>query len=304
MELVGILLQTLVPGLHSPVTPTETPGEQGQSPTGEQDSHPLSSCSHQCPTAPSGGHGLLGAPQTAAAGLSPQCPPAQEKGCRAVPSLRLRQRHRPLPFQTSLTPPKVTLSLLQQELPGDIRRGQGARGGPQPHQPAPSTPGPPPGWHPRRHRTCPSAQPSLSPPEPTPAPHTAPAPHSQPAPRSPLWLLFCLCAPSLRLGPAGGSSKALPLLNPSIIDIVAEPPGAGGGWQRYYLHLSSFLSSPPALPRQPEKPRDQAGKSRLRLLSCSLAFGEGDQADPPAWLCPPQPCLCCPWASGTCVSHV
>lgn len=141
----------------------------------------------------------------------------------------------------------------------------------------------------------------LSPPQ----PHTQPQPsiHS-PSPCSTLWLLFCLCAPSLRLGPAGGSSKALPLLNPSIIDIAAEPPGAGGGWQRYYLHLSSFLSSPPALPRQPEKPRDQAGKSRLRLLSCSLAFGEGDQADPPAWLCPPQPCLSCPWASGTCVSHV
>lgn len=32
----------------------------------------------------------------------------------SMPRLRLQQRHRPLPFQTSLTPPKVTHSLLQQ----------------------------------------------------------------------------------------------------------------------------------------------------------------------------------------------
>lgn len=63
------------------------------------------------------------------------------------------------------------------------------------------------------------------------------------------------------------------------MDMVAEPPGAGG-WQRYYLHLSSF-PAPPLLPRQAEKPRDQALEKPPPALLLLLGV-RGDQQDPPA----------------------
>lgn len=134
----------------------------------------------------------------------------------------------------------------QAEPPGDAARGQGdparSRGTPSPRlgarQPcAARRPGPQgTGGAPRALQGHP-----CKPPAPQPC---SPEPRSPLGPRSTPRLALCLCTQSLRASPAVGSSKALPLLNSSIIDIVAEPPGAGG-WQRYYLHLSSFPSPPP-----------------------------------------------------------
>lgn len=135
---------------------------------------------------------MPGAPQTAASGLSPQRPPdsgGQGEGLprRAVPPppprLHLHQHDRPLPFQTSLTPPKVTLSLLQQasRAARGRRRGRGARGVPRAYSQPQSIPIPRPGWHPQGCRTCRLARLDPSPPPSPPRTHTCtPAPRSQP----------------------------------------------------------------------------------------------------------------------------
>lgn len=118
---------------------------------------------------------------------------------------------------------------------------------------------------------------------------------SAPHPGSTFSPPFCLSTQSLSTGLAGGSSKALPLLNPSIIDIVAEPQGPGG--VAAILSASVFIPRSPALPRQAEKPRDQAVESRLQLLSCSLAWGGGESNRPPSrtpcLTAVPSPRLCC-----------
>lgn len=263
--------------------------------------------SHQRPTDPAqrgraartSFHGCLEPPRRQPEGRPHNVPDVGGQGqgplrCAVPPPPpRLRQRHRPLPFQTSLTPPKVTLSLLQQgcqrSRPGDARRGTGCWQGTPTSRPGAEPPPYPDGagtqgdGGPAR-----LAQPDPPPPKPTPDPPSG----SPGEPRPPLGPRSRLSlgprARSLRAGPAGGSSKALPLLNPSIIDIVAEPPGAGGGcvcegrggWQRYYLHLSSFPVPPPFSGRL--KSREiRRWKSRLRLLGvCRGGGGGGYQADP------------------------
>lgn len=135
-----------------------------------------------------------GPPQTTASGLSPQRPPhsgGQGEGLprRAVPPppprLHLHQHDRPLPFQTSLTPPKVTLSLLQQASRAARGRQEGtgcSRGTPT-LQPAAEHPHTATGLAPTGMQDLPlgTARPVTPPPRSPPRTHTCtPAPRSQP----------------------------------------------------------------------------------------------------------------------------
>lgn len=129
----------------------------------------------------------------------PQPPPS--------PRLRLRQRYRPLPFQTSLTPPKVTRSLLQQgrkpSHPGTLRGDRGtlhAHGAPRAHGWAHGSPARREGRD-RRVREEPpepSRDTPASPRPPSPVPRS-PGPRSAPA-RRPGWrsaFAHSPCAPAL-----------------------------------------------------------------------------------------------------------
>lgn len=110
-------------------------------------------------------------------------------------------------------------------------------------------------------------------------PHSAPSALS-PGPRCPcstLRLALCLCTQPPRASPAVCSSKALPLLNSSIIDIGAEPPGAGG-WQRYYLHLSSFPSLSPPFP---SRLKSREIRRRKAASGSALLLGTGGSTRAP-----------------------
>lgn len=187
---------------------------------------------------------------------SHQCPAARRRGVVHPAALRPPSLAAPAssvaPAPSPPAPPAASLSNLINSPQGDplppaagpqaqTLRGDGGtpHGAPRAHGWAHGSPAP------RESRDCRVRD---EPPEPSRDTPACPRPPS-PVPRSPgpcstPRLALCLCTQSLRASPAVGSSKALPLLNSSIIDIVAEPPGAGG-WQRYYLHLSSFPSPPP-----------------------------------------------------------
>lgn len=257
---------------------------------------PIAPRSHQCPTAPPQGKSRSPPPfldSRSPPGCIPRAVPAsegRERGCCAVLSLRRRAGSVPAgataSLQTSLTPPKVTLSLLQ---PGPgTPGGDGALGGhPEPAGGRGAS---------RATGTLAPAgmgDAALGTSQPA-APHAQPGPtqglsHSQGGPSPCSTLGLCPSCPRSR-----GSPGAVPLPDPSIMDIVAEPPGARG-WQRYYLHLSSFPAPPSFLGRR--KSREiRRWKSRLRLLSCSLESGgisKTSLPDPPPGGQPPSPCPCC-----------
>lgn len=226
------------------------------------------------------------------AGCAPLGGPGAGLLCCAVPPppRRLRPRRRDR-FSSNLINSPQGDPLPPAARPGDARRGRGAGGAPGAGRRARSLPCHSHSAGTHRDGGCSARRiPARSPPRP--APHRSPRPpgsHNQggPAPCSTLGL----CPSSPR---SCGSLGAVPSPDPSIMDIVAEPPGAGG-WQRYYLHLSSFPAPPSFLGRR--KSREiRRWKSRLQLLSCSLESGgisETSLPDPPPGGEPPNLRPCC-----------
>lgn len=155
---------------------------------------PIAPRSHQCPTTPSAGGEPI-TPPSLDTRNTPGCipravPPSEgrERGCCAALSLRRRAGSVPAgataSLQTSLTPPKVTLSLLQ---PGPgTPGGDGALGG-HPGQAGSEPPVPQPQrGHPQGWGMLRSAHPSPHPPAPSPTQVPQAPRQSQPGGSGPL----------------------------------------------------------------------------------------------------------------------
>lgn len=140
---VETLLQTLLLGLHPPVTHTEPPRQRGWTHMEMWGQSPIT------PPMPPASH-RLSAPHYREPKAPPPkgCPPPREDREKAPvplppPWLHPRHHHRLLPFQTSLTPPKVTPL---RPAAAEDRRGWGAQRAPRGEHTAPL-------YHPYRSHT-------------------------------------------------------------------------------------------------------------------------------------------------------